>query len=121
MLITYSCRNPWPEGNIQIIEEYPGVDTDTSANPIAYKVWVHKTHFMGPAYHVSFNYMYEDTARTGGAIWGADSIYDMVFYKWRNDSMVDIRLYNSVTGIKEEFFVYGFPGGSGLGWDDEGE
>jgi hypothetical protein len=41
----------------------------------------------------------------------------MAYFKWLNDSTVTIRLYNSETGKKEEFKLYGMPSCNGSGME----
>jgi hypothetical protein len=105
------------EGHIPITEQETYFEYDTSANPAPARVAVYKTEFNGPAYRITYNYGHIDEIIPQGAIWGSEEDYDMAYFKWLNDSTVTIRLYNSETGAKEEFKLYGLPSSNGSGME----
>ena len=110
------------EGHVEIAEYNVHYEADTSTKPIPFSVTVNKTEFMGNAYNVAYNYIYEGKVSPCSAIYGSEVEYDMAYYKWKDDTTVSIRLYNSETEEYEEFYVFGMPSckGSGMGgWNDD--
>lgn len=122
--IISGCWTPGPlEGHVKITEQTTFFMEDTSANPLPFKVAVYKTEFSGgPAYLVTYNYVNRGDICPLGAIWGSKEEYDMAYFNWEHDTTVMIRLYNSETGIQEEFKLFGVPSSNGSGMeiiDDE--
>jgi hypothetical protein len=110
------------EGHIPITEQETFLEEDKSTNPAPLKVRVNKTDFRGPAYRVTYNYGHHNDIIPQEAIWESEEDYDMAYFKWINDSTVFIRLYNSESGKKEEFRLFGIPSRNGSGMeliDDE--
>ena len=68
-----------------------------------YDVVVYKSG-VGAIYGIAYYMMENDTLREGG--WGVgrrDDDYDVAYYRWKNDTTLVVRLYNSAT--KEQKIV----------------
>ena len=99
-----------------IIKDEPSEFGNKDLNEIpAYLVEVHITYTTGrKAYKVDFSTIIDDTVRSHGVLWGSDKDYDIAYYRWENDTLISLRLYNQKTKEEESFKAWGIIGGSGL-------
>ena len=78
-------------------------------------VEVYRTSFMSGGYKVCIYNYFHDSLSSYGASWISNNDMDKAFYKWKNDTLVSIRLYNSQTNKSVHFDVWGTENRNGKG------
>ena len=116
VLISVRCNSSkeW-DGMVQVQLPDTGIlNAETGQYPAFYFA-VYRGPFMtDSAYKVCFNTIIDDTTRSHCVVWGSKIHYDVAYYRWEDDTLVSVRLFNTRTEEEENFQAYGVLSGSGL-------
>ncbi len=117
MLAVFACTKKveTKSGTMKILDTRNGKEPEEkSAGHKAYDVQVIRTDFMGNGYKAIYYRQEKDSLNYHSATLISDEDFDNADYIWKNDSTVQVKIYNSTSKNQKIFTAWGNEGRSSM-------